>query len=139
MNKFLKYYYIDTLIIIICVVLNYCLDLDQMDFYGMYGSGTFFVIPSIFIIISLISIILNIIFLLLRYRFNETNTLFPKYFLMFFILVLILGIIYNQFAFLKGIHVMYYFTFVIIGYSMLSVYTTLSFQKIKPKQIKKNK
>ena len=141
MNKYLKYYYLDTLLIIITSLMIYCFDLDQMDFFGNIGSGVFFPITAILMAISLISLLLNIVFKISKYNFDEDNILFPKYYLIFFILIVILGVVYNQFIFIKCIHVMYYFGFLILGYAMLSVYTSLSFKKEKniKKRTKKNK
>ena len=139
MNKYLKYYYFDTLLVAIVLFLAYYFLLEQINIFWQFGSGTIYLTQSIFIIISIISLVLNTIFVLSRYNFKENNLLFPKYFLMFFILIIILGIIYNQFVFIKAIHFMYYLTFIMIGYAMLSIYTTLSFEKNKEITKKKNK
>ena len=138
MNKYLKYYYIDTAIIIITVILMYCLHLDQMDYYGMFDSGVFFPVAAVLFAVSIIMFLLNIVLLLGKYKFEEKSILFPKYFLIFYVFIVILGILYNQFVFIKNMHVMYYFTFIILGYAMLSIYTAASFKKEK-KIRKKNK
>ena len=142
MNKYLKYYYVDSFLVLLFIILNYCFDLDQMTFYDMYGSGTFFLVPALFILISIISFIYNIACHISKHHeFNEKNLLFPKYYLIFYILLVILGLIYNELAFIPGLHVMYYFTFGIIGNAMLSIYTSLSYNRIKitKKARKKNK
>ena len=134
MTKYLRFYYIDTAIIVLFVIFNYLFDLDQISFYGMFGSGSFFIVPAIFLIISGISFIFNIVCQISKkFNFDETNLLFPKYYLLFAILLIILGVIYNQLTFLPGLHIMYYFTFAIIGYAMLSIYTSLSYKKVEKK------
>lgn len=147
MNKYLKYYYIDTFLTIALVLLNYFFDLDQVNYYEYYGSGVLYVIPTVLAVISFITIVLNIAFHSCKYEFDENNLLFPKYYLIFLILILLLGIIYEQFTFISGVHIMYYLSFIICGYAMLSTYTLFSFknnnknkEKSKTnKRIKKNK
>ena len=134
MNKYLKYYYIDSLLIIIAIVLTYCLDISAQDYWEMYGEGFVFLLLYIFIIASAVLLIFNLAFhFSKKYKFEETNLLFPKLYIIFFILLLILGIIYNQFALIKGLHIMYYLKFAIVGYTMLSLYTLISFKKKKNK------
>ena len=135
MNKYLKYYYIDSFFVLLIILLIYFFGYDQVNLYYMFASGFVYPLVTVFVLISLISFVLNVLFHITKRKFMEDNLLFPKYYLLFLILVVILGFIYNQIALFKGLHIMYYLSFIVFGYTLLSVYTTLSFKK----ENKKNK
>ncbi len=131
MNKYLRFYYLDTILLIVLIlIINFC-DIDQISIYSDFSSGNAFPFISVLLIIGLISLIINVLFHLTHKKFIEENLLFPKYYLIFFIIIILLGLIYTKFAIIPGLHVMYYFNFIIIGYAFLSIYTNLSFEKKK--------
>lgn len=143
MNKYFRYYFIDSFLIILYIVLEFFFSFTQVSLYSDFAGSNFLLVPSILIVISLIFFIYNVIASFnKKLVFTENNTLFPKYYLVFIILLVVLGLIYNALSYLKGVHTGYYFTFAMVGYTMLSIYTTLSFKKrvveiIEEKPIKK--
>ena len=134
MSKYLKLYYFDSVLTILLMILLYTSNFDQVNLLEYSGSAYVFRSVFVSVLISticlLVTIILNII---PKFSFKEENLLFPKYYLVFFILIIIFGLVFNRFVLVKGIHYMYYFTFIIIGFAMLSIYTCLSFKNDKKK------
>jgi len=130
MNKYLRYYYIDTLLMIGLIILLYTLDFDGLIIYHNSDNITFYILPLIF---SVSGLIITIILHISKFKFIENNLLFPKYYLIYFVIIVILAIVYNEFALIKGLHFTYYASFLLVGHAMLSVYTVLSFKKDEKK------
>lgn len=133
MNKYLKLYFLDSILMIgISILTYYLIQKVAFDIQESYFAS------RVLAILAIISFIMNIICLILKKEFNEKSTLFVKFFLLFMFIVLILGIIMNNFMYVKCLHIGYYYGFLIFNYLLLSVYTNLSF--IKEKKVrKKNK
>ena len=134
MNKYLKLYYFDTFFVLLILFSIYICGYDQIDLFFLFSSGNYYPAIYIFSFISLLSLIFNIFaHINKKFTFIEENLLFPKYYLMFIIWIVILGLIINRLVIIEGLHFMYYLSFVIIGYATLSIYTSLSFKKDKKK------
>ena len=74
-----------------------------------------------------------------KYELNTDNTLFPISYLCFMGLMVVIALLFNLKVVIINMHFMYYLSFIVFAYLLLSIYTLLSFNfKIEKKTSKKN-
>lgn len=70
---------------------------------------------------------------------KNTNLLFPIIHLLFFIVLFIIGCLYNSKLIIPYMHFSYYFKLLLINYIFLNIYSIMSLEKNKKKTNKKDR
>ncbi len=82
-------------------------------------------------IIIFINILLIIVFtiFMLKKNLEHVNILFPIIYIVFTVIVLIMCVLFNNKIVIPYIHYSYYIQFILINYTLLNLYSILSFSK----------
>lgn len=131
MNKYFKYYYLDSLLIFALTM-----GLVYYTRHDMFVETFLYSLPPLInalIWISGIAFFFIVTFNIGGYKFYESKQFFPKLYLLFFIIVISLGALYYYLFAHYLLFAYYYYSLLYVGYSLLTIYTLLGFKKDKKK------
>ena len=82
-------------------------------------------------IIALVNVILVVFFtiLLIRGNIDKVNIMFPIIHIVFTIIVLVICALFNNRLVVPYVHYSYYIQFILVNYTLLNIYSVLSFNK----------
>lgn len=117
------FYYISLLLsIFVCIIPKI---LPSNDYFYINLSGLSHII--IFVNAMLVTVFT---ILLIKRNLEKVNVLFPIFYIVFAIIVLIICALFNNRLIIPYIHYSYYIQFILVNYTLLNIYSILSFKKI---------
>lgn len=118
------FYYISLLLsIFVCFIPKI---LPQNDRFYINLSGLSHII--IFVNVILVSIFT---LLLIKRNLGKVNILFPIIYILFSIIVSIICVLFNNRLVIPYVHYSYYIQFILVNYTLLNIYSILSFKEKK--------
>ena len=95
---------------------------------------TFSANSPLLIVSFIINVITIVVFIILSFKMklSNYNRIVPFTYIAFYIIMIIITVIFNSKALAPGISTPYYLTFVSFAFTILSIYSLLSFTNKKP-------
>lgn len=128
------YYFALLLSIFICTIpsilqTNFINADSSLEMYVNLSGLSFFLISLNLILIIIFTI------LLIKRSLSNTNILFPTFYILFAIVVLIICVLFNNRLVIPYIQYSYYINFILMNYTLLNLYSALSINKHSKKKI----
>ena len=140
MNKYFRIYLVDSILLYLPAIILHLINFDEYEFIYIFDLNRVAIVSEILFVIVTLIFITNIVLSIMKKPFEFDNTLFPRTFLLFYLLVFILAFVLNHFLYFKYVHLVYYYGIVLFNYLLLSVHTLLCYDfKKKDKKLRRKK
>ena len=88
---------------------------------------------NLMIILNAIFVIINSIGFIIKTKYNFKSIIMPMSYLIFTFVIGILSVMYNKYVVVSYMHLSHFFSFVVVYYLLLNIYTVLCVEKKKEK------
>lgn len=100
----------------------------------MCDENVYSLMINLFIILNIVFVVINSIGFIIKTKYEFTSIVMPISYIVFVFIVGIISVIYNNYVVISYMHLSHFFSFIVVYYLLLNIYTILCIKNISEKK-----